>query len=58
MSILSKHGDMAELQIRSKRDNLGIIFHITPLKHMYGPPLEPCRQDGSNEGSPHVFIAK
>ena len=44
------------LQIRrGKRDNLGIIFHITPLKHMLRPSLEPSRRDGSNEVSQHMF---
>ena len=29
------HEQLAVLQIRrGKRDNLGILFHITPLKHM------------------------
>ena len=49
----------AQLEIRrGKRDNLGMIFHITPLKHMLNPSLEPSRQDGSNEGSQHVFTSK
>ena len=38
---------------RSNRDNLGIISHISPIK-----TLEPSHQDGSNEGSQHVFYEK
>ena len=47
----------SELQIRrSNRDNLGIIGLIPPLKHIfYDPPSEPSRQDGSNDGSQHMF---
>ena len=46
----------AVLQIRRvKRDNLGIIFHITPSNICCDPLLEPSRQDGSNEGSQHMF---
>ena len=45
------------LQIRKgKRDNLGIIFHIAPLKRMCDTSLEPYCQDGSNEGSPHTCM--
>ena len=34
--------DLTVLQIkRGKRDNLGIIFHIDPLKHMLRPIIEP-----------------
>ena len=40
------------------RANLGIIFCITPLKHMLYPSLEPSCQDGPNEGSQHVFVGK
>ena len=40
------------------RANLGIIFCITPLKHMLYPSLEPACQDGANEGSQHVFVGK
>ena len=43
---------------RGKRDNLGIIFHISPLKICCDSSLEPSCQDGSNEGSQHVFVEK
>ena len=41
--------------LRSKRDIFGIIFHITPLKRMLQPSLEPSRRDDSNKGSQHMF---
>ena len=46
-----------ELQIRrGKWVNLGIIFHIPPLKRMLiDLSLGPSGQDGSNEGSQHIF---
>ena len=48
----------SELQVRrGKRDNLGIIFHITPLNVRCDPSLEPSRRDGSNV-SQHVFVEK
>ena len=44
---------------RGKKDNYGIIFHITPLKYMLGTiirTVSSCR-NGSNKGSQHyVFI--
>ena len=44
------------LQIkRGKRDNLGIILHITPLKRVVIHHLEPAHRDGSHEGSQHMF---
>ena len=45
------------LQIRrGKRDNLEIIFHITPSKYMlYNPLFEPSDRDGSNEGLQCMF---
>ena len=45
------------LQIRrGKSDNLRITFHITPLKRVCDPSLDTSRQDGSNEGSQHMFL--
>ena len=39
---------------RGNRKNLGITLHITPLKYC-DTSLEPSCQDGSNEGSQHMF---
>ena len=48
-----------ELQVRrGKRDNLGIIFHLTPLKHMLGPIIKTVSGDDSNEGSQHMFLLR
>ena len=42
----------AVLQIRKcNKDNLGIIFHISPYRHSCDPYLELSCQDGSTEGS-------
>ena len=47
------------LQIRrGKRDNFGIIFHVTPLNICGDPSLEPSHRDGSNERSQHKVIEK
>ena len=47
------------LQIRkSNRDNLGIISHISPSKHICDPSLEPSHRDGSNEGLQHMFLMR
>ena len=47
------------LQIRwGKRDNLGIIFHIIPLKCMLYPSLELSCQDGSHEGHNICFLLR
>ena len=47
---------MSVLQIRrGKRDNLGIIFHIPPLKLLTDTSVELSRRDGFNEGSQHMF---
>ena len=45
------------LQIRiGKWDNLGIICHMSPLKHIFcDPSLERSQRKGSNEGSQHMF---
>ena len=44
---------------RDKRDNIGIIFHISLKKVCCGPSLEPSRRDGSNEGvTTYIFINK
>ena len=40
---------------RGKRDNLRIIFHNIPLKHMLQPSLEGSRQDVSKKGLQHTF---
>ena len=51
----------ARAQIRrGKRDNLGTIFHITPLKRMLRPIIKTVstRRDGSNERSQHMFLLK
>ena len=42
---------------KGKRDNLGINFHITVLKHMLLPIIRTTR-DGSNEGSQHMFLLR
>ena len=42
-------------------DNLGIIFHIAPLKRTHvgcDPSLEPSRRNCSNEGSQHMFLLR
>ena len=47
------------LQIRrDNRDNLGMLSHISPLKHIFDPSLEPSCGDGSNEGSQNVFLLR
>ena len=47
------------LQIRwGKKDNLGIIFHIIPLKCMLYPSSELSCQDSSHEGSQHMFLLR
>ena len=43
---------------RGKRDNLEIIFHIAPLKLMLGSIIRTVYQDGSNEGSQHMFFVE
>ena len=51
----------AVIQMRTgKRNtcNLGIIFHITPLKRMLCSSLEPSHRDGFNEGSQHMFTLR
>ena len=40
------------------RDNLGIISHISTQKRICDPSLEPSHQDGSNEGSQHMFLLR
>ena len=40
---------------RKKRDNLGIIIHITHLNVCRDTSFEPSRGDGFNEGSQHMF---
>ena len=53
--MLNEH-TMSVLQIsRGKKDTLGIIFHTIPLKRCRDPLLEQSHQDGSNEGSQHMF---
>ena len=47
---------VAVFQIRrGKRENLGIILRITPLKRMLRPIIRRSHRDGSNEGSQHIF---
>ena len=48
MTPFTKLSQHSVLQIRrSIRDNLGIVIHISPLKHICDPILEqPSRQDG------------
>ena len=47
------------LKTRSgKINNLGIFFHITHLKHMLCPSLEPSCRVGSVVGSQHMFSSK
>ena len=59
VAVSKSHFQHAVLQIRrGKSDNLGIIFHITPLKHMFDPSLKPSCRDGSNEGSQHMFLLR
>ena len=49
----------AVLQIRrGKRDNLRILFNITPLKLTLYPSLKPLHQDGSNEEAQHMFLLR
>ena len=38
--------------------NLGIIFLISPLKHILHLSLEPFRQDGSDEWSQHMSLLR
>ena len=46
----------SELQIRGGvADNSKIIFHISQWKHMLWPLIRTAWQDGSNEGSQHMF---
>ena len=40
------------------RDKLGIIFCLLFINICCDPSLEPSRQDGSNEGSQHMFLAE
>ena len=48
--------DKSVLQIRrGNRDDLGIIFLILHKNIHCDPSLEPSCQDGSNEGSQHMF---
>ena len=55
---LFKEKQKPELKIkRGKTDNLGTIFHITPLKHVV-ISLELSHRDGSNEGSQHMFLPR
>ena len=51
------HLTSAPDQKRGNRDNLGIIIHFSPLKHILRRSLEQSRLDGSNEGS-CAFIEK
>ena len=45
------------LQIRrDNMDNLGIISHISPQNIFCDLSFEPSHQDGSNEGSQHMFF--
>ena len=50
---------MAGLEVRrGERDILEIIFLLIQRKHICDPSLEPSRQDGSNEGSQHMYSWK
>ena len=47
------------LQIRrGKRDNFGIIFHVTPSNICCDPSFEPSHPDGFNEGPQHTFLLR
>ena len=46
------------LQIRSNKDNLGIVIHIFSIKTFCDTSLEPSLRDGSNEGSQHKLSLK
>ena len=47
---------LSVLQIRrGNRDNLGIIHIFLHKSKFCDPSVEPSHQDGSNEGSQHMF---
>ena len=59
MTLLSlKVYALTVLQIRSNRGNLGIIAILLHKNIVCVPPLEPSRQEGSNEGSQNMLLLR
>ena len=52
-----RYGPVLQIR-RDNRDNLGIIFHISPLKHIFDPSSEPSCGGESNEGSQNMFLLR